>query len=146
MEPPLQNRENPPSPAFPCLSHLLDRRQRRARVQHDARFDAQVFDGVDDAVQVDGGRLLGVDRDDVGPGLGKVGDALLGFHDHEVGVQHGVGQGADGVDDEGADGDVCVGGGRELRVSRWLSVGRKRGGACEFALFKKTHSARSGRP
>ena len=40
------------------------------------------------------------------PHLGEVGDAELGLHDHEVAVQHLVGDGAEGLDNEGADGDV----------------------------------------
>ena len=41
-----------------------------------------------------------------GPRLGEVGDAELGLHDHEVAVQHLVGDGAEGLDHEGTDGDV----------------------------------------
>jgi hypothetical protein len=42
---------------------------------------------VDGAMQVDGGRHLGVHGDDVRTGLGEVGDAQLGLHDHLVGRQ-----------------------------------------------------------
>ena len=44
--------------------------------------------------------------DDVRASLGEVRDAELGLDDHGVGVENLVGDGAERVDDEGADGDV----------------------------------------
>ena len=61
---------------------------------------------VDDAVEVDGGCALHVDGDDVGAGLGKVCHALLRLHNHQVAVQGLVGDVAQGVHNQGADGDV----------------------------------------
>mmetsp|Transcript_2000 Transcript_2000/g.9027 ORF Transcript_2000/g.9027 Transcript_2000/m.9027 type:complete len:298 (-) Transcript_2000:14-907(-) len=75
-------------------------------VEDDARLASEVLDLVDGAVEVDGGRAFRVDGDDVGASLGEVRDAELGLDDHEVAVEHLVGDGAERVDDEGADGDV----------------------------------------
>ena len=78
-----------------------------AGVQHDTRFAPQVLDLVHRAVQVDGGGAgVRVDGDDVRARLGEIRHAKLGFHDHEVAIQHLVRHRAERVDDEGADGDV----------------------------------------
>ncbi len=50
-----------------------------------------------------------VDGDDIGAGLGEICQVTVGRLYHEVDVQEGavlVGQGAQGADDDGADGDV----------------------------------------
>lgn len=115
------------------IQDVLDRRERGGGVKNDAGLAAQVLDLVQGAVQVDGRAALGVDRDDIGTGLGKVGDPQLGLdnpaevwwggssptapeststspwirvYSHQVDIKGLVGVGADGIDDQGADRDV----------------------------------------
>mmetsp|Transcript_69580 Transcript_69580/g.188051 ORF Transcript_69580/g.188051 Transcript_69580/m.188051 type:complete len:374 (+) Transcript_69580:542-1663(+) len=97
------------------LQDVLDGRQGRAGVEDDPGSAAQRFDALDGPVQVDRRRGLAVDGYDVGPGLREVLDALLGLHDHEVAVHHGVGELlAERVHDQRPDGDV----GHEAAVHR----------------------------
>mmetsp|Transcript_67334 Transcript_67334/g.147544 ORF Transcript_67334/g.147544 Transcript_67334/m.147544 type:complete len:243 (-) Transcript_67334:81-809(-) len=88
------------------IQHVLDRLQAGARVQHHTGLAAVVLDHVDDTVQVDGRLLLSVHRNNVGTSLGEVGDALLRLHNHQVAIQDLVRHRANGINDQGADGDV----------------------------------------
>ena len=47
-----------------------------------------------------------LDGDHVGAGFGEGGDELVGILDHEVAVEREGGDGADGLDDGRAEGDV----------------------------------------
>mmetsp|Transcript_156 Transcript_156/g.559 ORF Transcript_156/g.559 Transcript_156/m.559 type:complete len:269 (+) Transcript_156:160-966(+) len=88
------------------VQHVLDGLQGSAGVEHNAGVAAEVLDHVHDAVQVDGGGLLGVHADDVSAGLCKVSHALLRLDNHQMHVQDLVGHGAEGIHNQGANGDV----------------------------------------
>ena len=74
------------------------------RVEDDGRLHAVVGDQLQGAVQVTAD--LDVDADHVGAGGGEVGDELVGVLDHEVAVEWELRDGADGLDDGWAEGDV----------------------------------------
>jgi hypothetical protein len=61
-------------------------------------------DLLDGPVQM--GRGLGVDGDDVRARFSELLDVSLGFHDHQVHIDHTVGHLAHRVDDQWPDGDV----------------------------------------
>lgn len=64
------------------VEDVLDSLQGGARVKDDPGIAAEIPDLVHNAMEVDGGGLLGMDTDDVGTSLGKIGHALLGLHNH----------------------------------------------------------------
>ena len=64
---------------------LLDRDDRRRRIEHDARLGAERLDGVHRAMQVR--QHLDVHRDHRGAGLGERVDVAIGVGDHQVDVE-----------------------------------------------------------
>ena len=88
------------------LKHVLNRGQRRGRVEHDTSLAAEVLDLVHASMQVGGRALLGVDRDDIRASLGKVRNALLRLDNHQMAIQRLVGDGAERVHNQRSNRDV----------------------------------------
>ena len=89
------------------MHHRKDFREhfdRRGGIEDDAGEHAMIQDQLQGAVQVAAG--FDLDRDHVGAGFGEGGDVLVGILDHEVAIEREAGDGADGLDDGRAEGDV----------------------------------------
>jgi len=89
------------------MHHRKDFREhlyRRGRVDHHTRKHAVVPNQLQRTVQMAAG--FDLDGDHVGAGLGEGGDELVGVLDHEVAIEGKGGDGADGLNDGWAEGDV----------------------------------------
>lgn len=53
-----------------------------------------------------GGRVLNMNRDNISTSLCEIGDTELRLDNHEMDIQGLVSDGAEGIDNEGTDGDV----------------------------------------
>jgi hypothetical protein len=76
-------------------------------IKSDTSLYACFFNHLDGAVQVGAG--FDMDGDEVGTGLGKGGNVFFWFDNHQVGVEKEakfIGEGAEGLEDGDADGDV----------------------------------------
>ena len=83
---------------------LLERADRRRRIEHDAGLDAERLDRVDRAMQVR--QHLDVHRDHRGAGVGERLDVAIGIRDHQVDVERHRGDALERLDDRRADRDV----------------------------------------
>jgi hypothetical protein len=86
------------------VDQVIDRFDRRRRVQRDAGLLAERLDELDGAVGMGAGFRM--NRDDVGAGLGELRNEEIDRRDHQVDVEHLGGMGPQCGDDGRADGDV----------------------------------------
>ena len=86
------------------LEAVLEGVKRSAGVQHSSGHLAEILDLGEVAVQV--GASLNLYGNDVGAGLGEVGDVLLRLNDHQMHVQGLLGHRTQRFNDQRTDGDV----------------------------------------
>lgn len=88
------------------LDNVLNSARGGGWVEDDARFAAKILNEVESSVEMDGRLALAMHRNDIGTSLDKVRNEQLRLDNHEMYVERLFSDGAQGIDDEGPNGDV----------------------------------------